>query len=142
LYRIIKKKNLTKEVVSFDVVAPVIAAKARAGQFVVIRAFENGERIPLTIADNDTESGTITLVNLKVGKTTFKLSELQVGDSIIDVVGPLGTPSEIDKFGTVVFVGGGSWDCTYLSYYQGIKRSRKLYCDHNRCKEQKRFDFC
>jgi ferredoxin--NADP+ reductase len=107
LYRIIKKKNLTKEVVSFDVVAPVIAAKARAGQFVVIRAFENGERIPLTIADNDTESGTITLVNLKVGKTTFKLSELQVGDSIIDVVGPLGTPSEIDKFGTVVVVGGG-----------------------------------
>ena len=107
MYEIIKRKELTDDVVCFEVAAPVIASKAKAGQFVVVRAFENGERIPLTIADNDIEAGTITLVNLKVGKTTFKLSAMKEGDSIIDVVGPLGTPSEIDNFGTVVVVGGG-----------------------------------
>jgi NAD(P)H-flavin reductase len=107
LYRIIEKKNLTEEVVSFKVEAPVIASKAKAGQFVVIRAFATGERIPLTIADNDFGSGTITLVSLKVGKTTFKLSEMKEGDSIIDVVGPLGIPSEVSYFGTVIVVGGG-----------------------------------
>ncbi len=107
MYRIIKKKNLTEGVVSFEVEAPVIASKANAGQFVVIRAFENGERVPLTIADKNPESGTITLVILKVGKTTFKMSEIKEGDSIVDVVGPLGVPSEIGYFGTVVVVGGG-----------------------------------
>ena len=107
MYRIIKKKNLTEEVVSFEVEAPVIASRAKAGQFVVIRAFKTGERFPLTIADSDPGSGTITLVNLKVGKTTFKLAEMKKGDSIIDVVGPLGIPSEIGYVGMVVVVGGG-----------------------------------
>jgi ferredoxin--NADP+ reductase len=107
LHKIIKKVHLSDEVVSLDVKAPVIAEKARAGQFVVIRAFETGERIPLTIADSYPDSGIIKLGALKVGKTTYKLSEMEEGDSIIDIVGPLGTPSEIENYGTVVVVGGG-----------------------------------
>jgi ferredoxin--NADP+ reductase len=107
LHKIIKKVHLSDEVVSLDVRAPVIAEKARAGQFVVIRAFETGERIPLTIADSYPDSGIIKLVVLKIGKTTYKLSEMEEGESIIDIVGPLGTPSEIENYGTVVVVGGG-----------------------------------
>jgi len=107
LHKIIKRIQLSDEVVRFDIEAPVISQKARAGQFVIVRAFENGERIPLTIADNDPKSGTITIVILKIGKTTHKLSMMKEGENIIDVVGPLGIPSEIDNYGVVAVVGGG-----------------------------------
>ena len=107
MHKIIKRIQLSDEVVRFDIEAPVISQKARAGQFVIVRAFENGERIPLTIADNDPKSGTITIVILKIGKTTHKLSMMKEGENIIDVVGPLGIPSEIDNYGVVAVVGGG-----------------------------------
>jgi len=87
--------------------APAVARKAQAGQFVVIRIDEHGERIPLTIADWNREEGTVTVVFMEVGTTTHRLARLGTGDSIADFVGPLGLPTHIDKFGTVVCVAGG-----------------------------------
>jgi ferredoxin--NADP+ reductase len=107
LYKIINKKNLVKNIDRFYIKAPLIARKARAGQFVVIRINENGERIPLTISGYDRNKGIISLVSLRVGKTTALLSSLKKGDAIMDIVGPLGNASEIEKFGRVICVGGG-----------------------------------
>ncbi|MBM3167631.1 MAG: sulfide/dihydroorotate dehydrogenase-like FAD/NAD-binding protein [Chloroflexi bacterium] len=87
--------------------APAISQKAKAGQFVIIRVDDVGERIPLTLADWDAKESTVTLVAMEVGTSTKKLSLLKVGDSVIDLVGPLGLPAEIEKFGTVICVGGG-----------------------------------
>ncbi len=88
--------------------APQIARKARPGHFVMLRMTPTGERIPLTIADTDTEKGTITIVYLVMGKSTAILEELNTGDSILDVCGPLGHPTHIEKKGTVICVGGGT----------------------------------
>ncbi|HOV43305.1 MAG TPA: FAD-binding oxidoreductase, partial [Syntrophothermus lipocalidus] len=107
MFRIVAKKELAPRIKLFDVEAPEIARKARPGQFVILRIDEEGERIPLTIADFDRENGIITIIFQEVGKTTELLGELQAGDSILDFVGPLGCPSEIERFGTVVCVGGG-----------------------------------
>jgi ferredoxin/flavodoxin---NADP+ reductase len=95
-------------IVRFDINAPKIAAKVRAGEFVIIRVNETGERIPLTVADKDAFSGTITIIFQVVGKTTALMRSLKEGDSIRDVVGPLGKPAEIEKIGTVLMVGGGT----------------------------------
>ena len=91
----------------FKVAAPAVAKKAQPGQFVVIRIDERGERIPLTIADWDEGEGSVTIVFMEVGTTTHKLALLQTGDFIADFVGPLGLPTHIEKFGTVVCVAGG-----------------------------------
>lgn len=107
MYKIVLKKELAPDIDQFDVEAPLIAKKARAGQFVVIRVHEDGERVPLTIAAYEREKGLITLVSMKVGKSTALLAELKQGDNIIDLVGPLGSPSEIENFGKVICVGGG-----------------------------------
>jgi len=107
LYKIIKKESLVKNIDRFYIKAPLIAGKAKAGQFVVIRINEKGERIPLTIADYDRHKGIICLVSMRVGKTTALLSNLKQGDSIRDIVGPLGNASEIENFGRVICVGGG-----------------------------------
>jgi len=107
LYKIVLKKRLAEDISQFDVEAPLIAKKALAGQFVVIRVREDGERIPLTIAGYDRDKGLIILVAMKVGKTTALLEELKQGDSILDVVGPLGHASEIENYGKVMIVGGG-----------------------------------
>ena len=87
--------------------APLIAKKRKAGQFVIIRVHEEGERIPLTIADADAEAGTLTLVSQSVGKSTAHLATLEEGDEIADLVGPLGRPTHIENFGSVVCIGGG-----------------------------------
>lgn len=105
--KILEKRSLAPKVNQYVVEAPKIAAKRKAGQFVLIRVAADGERIPLTIADADAQRGTITLVVQEVGKTTTMLAQRQVGDDILDVVGPLGTPTHISKVGTVVCVGGG-----------------------------------
>ena len=107
MFRIVKKKELSGMVTLFEIEAMTIARKAKAGNFFVLRINEQGERIPLTIADFDTDRGTITTVFQKVGKTTHHLGTLNEGDSISDVIGPLGTPSHIGDFGKVVCVGGG-----------------------------------
>lgn len=105
--KITEKFYLSENVVRIALEAPEIAKKRKAGQFVVIMTGEKGERIPLTIADSDAEKGTITIIFQIVGKTTACLAALNAGDNISGVQGPLGNPTEIDNFGTVVCVGGG-----------------------------------
>ncbi|HDI00017.1 MAG: sulfide/dihydroorotate dehydrogenase-like FAD/NAD-binding protein [Candidatus Latescibacterota bacterium] len=105
--QIVGKRWLAPEIVQMEVYAPEIAERAKPGQFFIVRVEEGGERIPLTLADWDPDGGTITLVAQVVGVTTAKLSKRNVGDRLADVVGPLGNPSKIDKFGRVACVGGG-----------------------------------
>ena len=107
MYKIIEARFLAENVKLFEIEAPKIAKKRKAGQFVIIRIDEHGERIPLTIANSDLEKGTITIIVQSVGKTTTKLNDMEKGDSLLDVVGPLGTPSHIEKVGTTVSIGGG-----------------------------------
>jgi len=107
LFQIIKKEVLAPSIKLFNVSAPEIAAKAQPGQFIILRIDEKGERIPLTIADFDREQGLLTLIFQEVGRSTKELGELNEGDSILDLVGPLGMPSDIEKFGRVICVGGG-----------------------------------
>ncbi len=107
MYEIIEKKNLGEGMNVYKINVPDVAAKARPGQFVVLRVHEKGERIPITIAGNDEINGSITILVQTVGKTTHLLSELSAGNKLADVVGPLGIPSEIDNFGTVICMGGG-----------------------------------
>jgi len=102
------------------VAAPEIARKHRAGQFVIVLLHGQGERIPLTIADSDAAAGTITLVVQEVGKTTMEMGTLKVGDSI-EVVGPLGTPTHVEKWGTVVCVGGGAGIAPLLPIARALK---------------------
>jgi len=107
LNKILRKVELAPAIKLFEVEVPLIAEKALPGHFVVVRAYEEGERIPLTIADTQKDRGTITIIFQEVGTSTKKLGLLAEGDEIIDVIGPLGKPSHIDKFGTVVAIGGG-----------------------------------
>lgn len=105
--RIVEKRALADRVWLLRIEAPRIAKKRKAGQFIMVRAHEGGERIPLTIADADPETGTISLVIQVVGKSTSALCSLEEGDSVLDLAGPLGKATHIDFFGTVVMVGGG-----------------------------------
>lgn len=106
--KIIEKANIAEAVYEFVVDAPLVAHKCRPGQFVIIRTDEFSERVPLTIADFDRDKGYITLIVQAVGNSTRHLCDtFEVGDDILDVVGPLGQPSEMGNFGTVVVVGGG-----------------------------------
>ena len=107
MHKIIFAKFLAVDVKKFIIEAPKIAEKRKAGQFVIIRLKEGGERIPLTIADSDSEKGTITIIVQGIGKTTKELNEKEAGDTIQDVVGPLGKPSHIENFGTAISIGGG-----------------------------------
>jgi len=107
LYKILEREDLVPGIHLFKMAAPAVAAKAQAGQFVVVRIDERGERIPLTIADWDKDEGTVTIVFMEVGATTARLALLEKGDAIADFVGPLGVPAEIDNYGTVVCVAGG-----------------------------------
>ncbi|VVB86832.1 Sulfide dehydrogenase subunit beta [uncultured archaeon] len=106
-FKILEKKELVPTIHLMEISAPQIANKAMPGQFIMLRIDEPGERIPLTIADFDREKGTITMIFQAVGKTTMKLSNLETGDELLDLIGPLGNPAHIEKFGTVVMVGGG-----------------------------------
>jgi ferredoxin--NADP+ reductase len=107
LYKILEREDLVPGIHLFKVAAPAVARKAQAGQFVVVRIDEKGERIPLTVADWDAKEGSVTIVFMEVGATTARLALLEEGDAIADFVGPLGVPAHIDNFGTVVCVAGG-----------------------------------
>jgi ferredoxin/flavodoxin---NADP+ reductase len=107
MYEIVEKKVLSETVKLMKIKALLVAKKAQAGQFIILRIDEKGERIPLTIADFDRKKGTITIIFMEVGKTTKQLGTLKVGDSLENFAGPLGMPSEIEKYGTVVCIGGG-----------------------------------
>ena len=107
MFKIIHAQFLAPGIKRFVIEAPRIARKQQPGQFVILRIYEEGERIPVTIENSDPEKGTINIVVQSAGKTTHLLNSLETGDSILDVVGPLGKPSEIRNYGTVVVVGGG-----------------------------------
>lgn len=107
MYKILKKRLLNEQVKLMVISAPLIAKKAQAGQFVILRVNENGERIPLTIADYDREEGTITIIFQEVGKTTLLLGTLKEGDSINDFIGPLGKPSHFGDIKKAAVIGGG-----------------------------------
>lgn len=107
MFNILHAEFLAPGIKRFVIEAPRIARKQRPGQFVIVRIHEEGERIPLTIENSDPQKGTINIVVQSLGKTTNLLNSLGAGDHIMDVVGPLGKPSEIEKFGTVVVMGGG-----------------------------------
>lgn len=108
IHKIIDKKELCSGNYLIEVEAPNVAQRFQPGQFVIVRIDEKGERIPLTVADFNTQKGTITLIFQVVGKSTKQLGTLNVGDVVLDCVGPLGNPSEIKKFGRVICVGGGT----------------------------------
>ncbi len=107
MYKILVKEDLGPAIKLMVIEAPEVARKAKAGQFVIVRIHEGGERIPLTIADSDPQAGTITLVIQEVGKTTMHLGTLKAGDELASFVGPLGVPTEIENLGTVVCAAGG-----------------------------------
>lgn len=107
MHKIISARFIAPEIKRFEIEAPKIAGKRKAGQFVIIRIKEGGERVPLTIADSNPVTGTITLIVQGIGKTTKELNSLETGQYIRDVVGPLGKPSHIERFGTAVSIGGG-----------------------------------
>ncbi|MBR2405696.1 MAG: sulfide/dihydroorotate dehydrogenase-like FAD/NAD-binding protein [Clostridia bacterium] len=107
MYKIVNKRALNAFVSLMEIEAPLIAAKGKAGQFIILRVNETGERIPLTLADQDPERGTITIMYQKVGKTTLLLDTLNVGDFLLDVVGPLGRATELEGHRKVAVIGGG-----------------------------------
>ena len=107
MYKILGKEVLSNVNKLMVVQAPEIARKAQAGQFIIVRIDEHGERIPLTIADYDKDAGTITIIFQEVGKSTMQMGTLEVGDEFATFAGPLGHPTEIEAYGTVVCVGGG-----------------------------------
>ena len=107
MYKILEREDLVPNTHLFKVEAPAVAKKAQAGQFIILRVDERGERIPLTIADWDRQEGSITIVFAAVGTTSSKLARLKAGDSILNFVGPLGLPTHIQNYGTVICVAGG-----------------------------------
>jgi ferredoxin--NADP+ reductase len=121
--RLLKKQKLSEEVFRIEVEAPLIATERKPGQFVMVQLSDYGERIPLTIADADEARGSITLIFQTVGKSTHMIAELNEGDAIAHLVGPLGQPTHIENFGTVVCVGGGIGVAPLHPIVQGMKRA-------------------
>ena len=119
--KIIRKEQFSEKVFLLEIEAPLIAKSRKAGNFVIVRVGKKGERMPLTIADADIQKGTITLVVQKVGLSSIKLCELNEGDYVTDVVGPLGNPTHIENFGTVVCAGGGVGVAPMLPIIQALK---------------------
>ena len=137
MYKILAKEALTPSTKLFRVEAPDVAHKVRAGQFVVIRIDERGERIPLTIADWDRAEGSITLISQEIGATTMRLGTLAQGDVLADFVGPLGLPSEIENYGTVICAGGGVGIAPVFPIARALKEAgnRVLSIVGARCRE-------
>jgi ferredoxin--NADP+ reductase len=123
MHRILSSERIAPKEYDFWVDAPRIAARARPGQFVVLRLDELGERIPLTIADFDSEKGSIRLIFQAVGKTTASMASFKAGDFIRDISGPLGTPSEIGQIGTAMAVGGGVGIAALFPIIRGLKEA-------------------
>lgn len=117
MYTIVRKKELNENVVLMEIEAPFIAKKAQAGQFIIFRIDEKGERIPLTIADYDREKGTVTIIFQTIGRSTIELSKMNVGDEILDFVGPLGVPTHFEEGIKKVAVVGGGVGCA-IAYPQ------------------------
>lgn len=122
MFEILKRQEMADgTVVMNEFSAPLIAKKAKPGQFVILKANETGERIPLTMADTDPKKGTVTIIYQVVGKSTALFKTLQVGDKFQDVIGPLGKPTDLEKVGTVVCVGGGTGVAVVHPITRGLK---------------------
>ena len=119
--RIIQKQQFSEKVFLFRIEAPLIAKSRKAGNFVIVRVDKNSERMPLTIADADIKEGTITLVVQEVGLSSTKLCQLNEGDYVADVVGPLGSPTHIENYGTVLCAGGGVGTAPMLPIIKALK---------------------
>ena len=127
MFKIVKREEMTGgTVILNEIAAPLIARKAKPGQFVILKANEDGERVPLTMADSDPEKGTITIIYMVVGKSTALFKTLAVGDGYQDIIGPLGKPTHLEKVGTVVCVGGG----TGIAVLHPITRALKEIGNH------------
>ncbi|MEA3385680.1 MAG: sulfide/dihydroorotate dehydrogenase-like FAD/NAD-binding protein, partial [Thermodesulfobacteriota bacterium] len=123
MFEILERQDMADGTVVLNKIsAPLIAKKAKPGQFVILKANETGERIPLTMADTDPNKGTITIIYQIVGKTTALFKSLQVGEGFQDVIGPLGEPTHIEKLGTVVCVGGGTGVAVLHPITRGMKK--------------------
>ncbi|MCD6086463.1 MAG: sulfide/dihydroorotate dehydrogenase-like FAD/NAD-binding protein [Candidatus Hydrothermae bacterium] len=120
-YKIVKKRVLGPDSKMFVIEAPYVARNAKPGQFIILRVNERGERIPLTVAGSDREKGSVTIIFQEVGKTTKLLGTLEEGDEILDFVGPLGKPTEIENFGTVMTLGGGFGTAVLYPLVKAIK---------------------
>ncbi len=137
MYQILLKGDLVAKIHLFKIAAPNVAQKAQAGQFVVIRIDEKGERIPLTIADWNHKEGGVTVVFMEVGTTTHRLARLKQGDSIANFIGPLGKPTHIENFGNVVCVAGGFAVATIYPIARALKEkgNRVISIMGARCKD-------
>jgi ferredoxin--NADP+ reductase len=123
MYHITEKKLIAPGVTMVNILAPKVARKRKAGQFVILRLYEQGERIPLTIADADPEAGTITVISQRAGKSTAYLEDMPASQGILDVVGPLGHPTRIERYGHVVCIGGGIGIAPVHPIAQAMKRA-------------------
>ena len=121
MYRIVTKKQFSEKVFLFEIEAPLIARSRKPGNFIIVRVDKHSERMPLTIADADVERGTITLVIQEVGLSSTKLCNKNEGDEVADIVGPLGNPTHIENFGTVVCACGGVGAAPMLPIVRGLK---------------------
>ncbi|HBL33910.1 MAG TPA: sulfide/dihydroorotate dehydrogenase-like FAD/NAD-binding protein [Porphyromonadaceae bacterium] len=121
--KIVSKVVFSDRVVSFEIEAPLIAKSRKAGHFVIVRVGKKGERVPYTIASSDLKKGTITLVIQRVGKSSQKICDLEVGDSLTDMVGPLGQATHLEKFGTVLCAGGGVGVAPMLPIIEAMKKA-------------------
>ena len=121
--KIISKKQFSEKVFCIEVEAPLIARSCRPGNFIIVRVDHHSERVPYTIAKADAQKGTLTMVIQEVGRSSTKLCQLKVGDEIVDIVGPLGTPSRIEKYGTVVCAGGGIGIAAILPILTALKQA-------------------
>jgi ferredoxin--NADP+ reductase len=127
MFKVVKREEMSEgNVILNEIEAPKIARKAKPGQFVILKVGEEGERIPLTMAESDAEKGTITVIYMVVGKSTALFKTLQVGDSYQDIIGPLGKPTHIEKIGKIVCVGGG----TGIAVLHPITRAMKEIGNH------------
>jgi len=127
MFKVVKREEMSQgNVILNEIEAPMIARKAKPGQFVILKVGEEGERIPLTMAETDADRGTITVIYMVVGKSTALFKTLQVGDSYQDIIGPLGKPTHIEKLGKVVCVGGG----TGIAVLHPITRAMKEIGNH------------
>lgn len=122
MFKIVRREEMAEgTVILNEIEAPLIAKKAKPGQFVILKANEDGERIPLTMAYTDAEKGTVTIIYMVVGKSTAIFRDLQVGDTFQDVIGPLGKPTHLEKVGKVICVGGGTGVAVLHPITRGLK---------------------
>ena len=142
MYKILEARNVGLKIKQFVIMAPRIARKHQPGQFVILRIHDKGERIPLTIKSSDPKAGTVTIVVQAVGKTTSLLNCLETGDSILDIVGPLGHPSEIENYGTAVILAGSVGTAMALPTAYALKQAGNhvVFIEGSRNKEMVVFE--